>query len=121
MHRIIGVLAALGLCAAFAVANPSGAAAFGHGGGGFGHGWGGGFHGGFGGFHGGFGGFHGGLGFHGFRGFYGGYGGGYYAPYFDGDDYPYSLYEDEGPDCHFVWVRRTVNHRVVRHGIWTCL
>jgi hypothetical protein len=112
VHRIISALAAVLLCVAFAVANPSGAAAFGHGG--FGHG---GFAfrgGGFGGFHA----FHGGFGFRGLRGFYGG---GYYAPYFYGD-YPYSLYEDEDdePDCHFVWVKRTVKHRIVRHGIWTC-
>jgi hypothetical protein len=113
MHRIMGVLAVLGLCVAFAVANPPGAAAFGHGGGGFGHGGGG--------FHGGFGGFHGGLGFRGLRGFYGGYGGGYYAPYFYGGYYPY--YEDEGPDCDFEWVKRTVGHRIVQRGrgIWRCL
>jgi hypothetical protein len=110
-------LAAVLFCAAFAVANPSAAAAFGRGGFAF-HG------GGFGGFRT----FHGGLRFRGFHGFYGGgiypYSllGGYYPRYLYGNyySYPYSVYEDDEPDCHFVWVKRTVRHRLVRHGIWTC-
>jgi hypothetical protein len=62
-------------------------------------------------FHGGFPGFYRGLypyslfGYPGYR--YGGY-------------FPYSLYEDDGPDCRFVWVKRTVKHKVVQRGIWTC-
>ena len=118
MHKLISGVAAGLLCSMFTLANPSIAAAFGRGGGGFGHGGGGGFHGGGGG---GFHGFHGGGGFRGFhgggfRGFYGG-GIGLY-PY--GDYYPYSLYEDDDPDCRFVWVRQAVRHRIVRRGIWTC-
>jgi hypothetical protein len=82
VHRIISALAAVLFCAAFAVADPSAAAAFGRGG---------------------FGGvrnFHGGLGSRGFHGFYGGgiypYSllGGYYPRYLYGNyySYPYSVY-----------------------------
>jgi hypothetical protein len=58
---------------------------------------------------------------HGLHGFYGGgiypYSllGGYYPRY-----YPYSFYEDDGPDCDFVWVKRTVKHKIAQRGIWRC-
>jgi hypothetical protein len=61
--------------------------------------------------------------FHGFRGFYRGlypyslFG---YPNYSYGGYYPYSLYNDAEPDCDFVWVNRTVKHKIVRRGIWTC-
>jgi hypothetical protein len=103
MHKLISGVAAVFLCSAFALADS--AAAFGRGG--FGHG-GGAFH-------------HGLYGLHGLHGFYGGgiypYSllGGYYPRY-----YPYSFYEDDGPDCDFVWVKRTVKHKIAQHGIWTC-
>jgi hypothetical protein len=116
MHRLISGVAAALICSAFALANPSIAAAAGRVGGGFARG-GGAFHA----FHGGggFHAFHGGGGFHGFHGFYGG-GIGLYPYSLYGGYYPYSLYEDDYPDCHFVWVKRTVKHKIVGRGIWTC-
>jgi hypothetical protein len=62
-------------------------------------------------FHGGFRGFNRGLypyslfGYPGYK--YGGY-------------YPYSIYEDDGPDCRFEWPKRTVKHKPAQRGIWTC-
>jgi hypothetical protein len=103
MHKLISLVAAVILCSAFALAQPAAAR------GGFAHS-GGGFHG----FHSGFG------GFHGFHGFYGGlYPYSLLRGYYPGN-YPYSVYEDDGPDCDFVWVKRTVNHKIVRRGIWKC-
>jgi hypothetical protein len=109
MHKLISVVAAVIVCSAFALAQPVAArGGFAHSGGGF-HG----FHGG-GVFHSGFG------GFHGFHGFYGGlYPYSLLRGYYPGN-YPYSVYEDDGPDCDFVWVKRTVNHKIVRRGIWKC-
>jgi hypothetical protein len=106
MHKLITVVAAVILCSAFAPAEPAAAR------GGFGYG---------GGFHGG-GVFHGGFGeFHGLHGFYGGlYPYSLLRGYYPGI-YPYSAYEDDGPDCDFVWVKRTVNHKIVPRGIWKCL
>ena len=60
---------------------------------------------------------------YGFRGFYRGlypyslFG---YPNYSYGGYYPYSVYENAEPDCDFVWVKRTVKHKTVRRGIWTC-
>jgi hypothetical protein len=34
--------------------------------------------------------------------------------------YPYSLYEDGSPDCLFEWPKRTVKHKAVQRGVWTC-
>jgi hypothetical protein len=100
MHRLISGMTAVVLCATFAVAGCSVAVAGGRGL------------------------FHSGL--HGFRGFCGG--GiypysllGCYPRYLYGSYYPDSFYEDEGPDCDFVWVNRTVKHNIVRRGIWRCL
>jgi hypothetical protein len=61
--------------------------------------------------------------FHGFHGFYRGlypfslFG---YPRYAYGGYYPYSLYGDTEPDCDFVWVDRTLKHKIARRGIWTC-
>jgi hypothetical protein len=115
MHKLMSGVAAVIICAAFSMADLANSAPAGRGaagGGGFARG-GGAFHGG--GFHG----FHGGGGFHGFRGFYGG-GIGIYPYSLYGNYYPYSVYEDDYPDCHFVWVKRTVKRKIVRRGIWTC-
>lgn len=101
MHKLISGMAAVLLCAAFAMADCSIAAAGGRGL------------------------FHRGL--HGFHGFYGGgiypYSllGGYYPGYLYGNYYPYSVYENDEPDCDFVWVKRTVKHKTVRRGVWTCI
>jgi hypothetical protein len=93
MHRLISRMAAVVLCAAFAVADCSVASAGRRGL------------------------FHSGL--HGFRGFCGG--GiypysllGCYPRYLHGSYYPYSFYEDDAPDCDFVWVNRTVKHKIVQ-------
>jgi hypothetical protein len=72
--------------------------------------------------------FHGG-GFRGFHGFYDGgiypYSllGGYYPRYLYGSRYPYypySIDENDEPDCDFVWVGRTAKRKIVRRSIWTC-
>jgi hypothetical protein len=135
MHKLIRNMAAVFICSAFGTANLANSAPGAHGGGaGIAHGAGGGgmahigggegFRGG--GFVHGGGGFHGGE-FHGrlrgFRGFYGGGVGPYpyswYGDYY-GDYDPYPFYEENYPDCHFVWVKRTVKHKAVQRGIWTC-
>ena len=33
--------------------------------------------------------------------------------------YPYSLYEDDS-GCRFEWPKRTVKHKAVQRGVWTC-
>jgi hypothetical protein len=104
MHKFMSGVAAVLVCATFGMANPANSAPAG---------WGGARGGGV---------FHGGR-FHGFRGFYGGvypyslFG---YPRYSYGGYFPYSIYEDNEPDCDFVWVKRTVKHKTVRRGIWTC-
>jgi hypothetical protein len=113
MHKLMGGLTAVLLCSAFALTDSPLAAARGLGGG---------FARGAGGFHA----FHGAGPFHhGSRGFYGGgiypyslFG---YPNYLYGGYYPYSIYEDSSPDCDFVWVKRTVKHKIVQRGVWKCL
>jgi hypothetical protein len=104
MHKLLDRAIAGLVCVTFGLAASSIAAAAGPGA----------FHRGAGGFHA----FHGG--FRGFnRGLYPyslfGYPGYSYGGYF-----PYSIYEDDGPDCRFEWPRRTAKHKVVQRGIWTC-
>jgi hypothetical protein len=72
-------------------------------------------------FHGRVGGFHA---FHGgFRGFNRGlypytlFG---YPRYNYGGYFPYSIYEDDGPDCRFEWPKRTAKHKAAQRGVWTC-
>ena len=61
--------------------------------------------------------------FHGYHGFYRGlypytlFGYPNYNSYWG---YPYSLYEDDSPDCRFEWPKRTVKHKPVQRGVWTC-
>ena len=100
MHKLMSGLTAVLLGAAFAATDSSAARAAG------------GFHS-----------FHGQL-HHGVRGFYGG--GVYPYSLFGypndgyGGYYPYSIYEDGSPDCDFVWVKRTVKHKIVQRGVWKC-
>jgi hypothetical protein len=62
-------------------------------------------------------------GFHGYHGFYRGlypytlFGYPNYNSYWG---YPYSLYDDDSPDCRFEWPKRTVKHKTVQRGVWTC-
>ena len=62
-------------------------------------------------------------GLHGYHGFYRGlypytlFGYPNYNSYWGN---PYSLYEDDSSDCRFEWPKRTVNHKTVQRGIWTC-
>ena len=145
MHKLLSGVAAVLMCLVFGMTDFADSAPIGrgvgvmHGGvGAFHPGVGafhpgvGGFHPGIGGFHPGIGGFHPGIGgYHAFRGvgaFHGFYRGlypytlfGYPNYYSYGGYYPYySNYEDYGPDCHFVWVKRTVKHKTVERGIWRC-
>jgi hypothetical protein len=60
-----------------------------------------------------------------FGGFHGYYRGLYpynlfgYPRYSYGGYYPYGLYQDDGPNCRFVW-KRTTKRTAVQRGIWTC-
>ena len=62
-------------------------------------------------------------GFHGYHGFYRGlypytlFGYPNYNSYWG---YPYSLYEDDSPDCRFEWPKRTAKHKTVQRGVWIC-
>jgi hypothetical protein len=84
-----GVAAAL-ICATFALAAPSAAAAAGR--------------------LGGFNGFYRGLYPYSLFG---------YPRYSYGGYYPYALYPDDGPNCRFVW-KRTAKRTAIQRGIWTC-
>jgi hypothetical protein len=61
--------------------------------------------------------------FHGYHGFYRGlypytlFGYPNYNSYWG---YPYSLYEDDSPDCRFEWPNRTVKRKSAQRGVWTC-
>jgi hypothetical protein len=66
-------------------------------------------------------------GFHAFHGGFHGFGRGLYPyslfgypGYSYGGYFPYSIYEDDGPDCRFEWPRRSAKHKGVQRGIWTC-
>jgi hypothetical protein len=116
MHRFMSGVAAVLLCSMFGMADLANGAPMG-GGGGFGHVGVGGFHSfrGVGGFYGGF------RGYNGFyRGLYPYTLFGYPNYYSYGGYYPYSSYGDVGPDCHFVWVKRTVKRKTIERGIWRC-
>jgi hypothetical protein len=128
MHKLISGLAAVLICSACGIADVANSAPFGRGAAGAGLARSGGVFHGAGGFH-GVGQFHGVAqfhgGFHGVRGFYGRglypytlFGYPNYHSY--GGYYPYSIYEDSSPDCDFVWIKRTVKHKIVQRGIWTC-
>ena len=133
MHRLISNVAVVFICSAFGTANlangapaaHAGGAGIAHGGagvphmgaGGFRRGGGGGFVRGGGGFRGGE--LHGGL--RGFRGFHGrGVGPDLYPYSWYGDYDPYPFYEEDYPDCQFVWGKRTVKHKAIQRGVWTC-
>jgi hypothetical protein len=115
MHKLLSVAAVL-ICSIFGMAHSANSAMMGHGIG-FAHAGVGGFHS-----------LHGGGPFYsGHRGFNGFYRGlypytlfGYPNYYSYGGYYPYSIYEDVGPDCRFVWVKRTVKHKTIERGIWRC-
>jgi hypothetical protein len=60
-------------------------------------------------------------GFHGFyRGFYPYTLFGYPNYHSYGSYYPYSLYEDDSPDCRFEWPKRAVKRKTAQRGVWTC-
>jgi hypothetical protein len=104
MHKLLSAAMVGLVCATFGPAASPIAAAAGAGA----------FHSGVGGFHA----FHGG--FRGFnRGLYPytlfGYPGYKYGGYF-----PYSVYEDDGPDCRFEWPKRTAKQKAAKRGVWTC-
>ena len=94
MHRFMRGAAAVVVCAAFGMADLANTASAGA---------------------------HGFHAYHGFRGFYGLYpytlfG---YPNYRYGSYYPYSYYyQDNEPNCDFVWSKRTAKHKST--GRWTC-
>jgi hypothetical protein len=67
------------------------------------------------------------VGFHEFHGGYRGFNRGIYPynlfgypRYKYGGYFPYSVYEDDGPDCRFEWPKRSAKHKVAQRGVWTC-
>jgi hypothetical protein len=97
MHKFMSGVAAVLICSAFGMAGVANSAPFGRA--------------------------HGAAGLRGYHGYYRGlypytlFGYPNYNSYWG---YPYSLYQDDSPDCRFEWPKRTVKHKTIQRGVWTC-